>query len=553
MRRFIKKYLFVLTILFAVTEISYAQNRKADSLFALLKTSQHDTSRFATLLTLGRIIAKIDPDTALYFQTQAKLLADKLNSDLKRGQSLNQIGRVYYITGNNEKAISNYNEAIKFADKVMNAPADARELKAAKRLKSTACGNLGNVYSLQGDYSAALNRLSVTLKLDEDLGEKQFLAMTLSDLGVVYSELGDNASAIQYYFRALKISEETANLKTQINCLMNIGLIHFKDKNFNPALDFFNKALKICEDNDEFYLKGDILGNIASVYFDQKRLELANEYFYRALQIHNETGNHTGQAQIYSNIGLTYLSSADSAIRNNNKLLAFSIYRKALESFNKALNLNMDLGRKPGLIANYCNIAQVYIETKKYDLAEKNIFSAEKLARETNAIPFLRDVHMLYSDLYEVTSRNKKAFHHYQLYIQYRDSISNEENTKKSVKAQMQYEFDKKESQQRAEQEKKDAISAEALKSQKTQRNYFIIGFVLLFLLAAFIFRSFLEKRKANRLLEEKNLLIQKQKHLVEEKQKEVLDSIYYARRIQQALITNEKYIIKHLERLNKN
>lgn len=37
-----------------------------------------------------------------------------------------------------------------------------------------------------------------------------------------------------------------------------------------------------------------------------------------------------------------------------------------------------------------------------------------------------------------------------------------------------------------------------------------------------------------------------------EEKQKEILDSIHYAKRIQQSLLPNEKYISKNLYRLNK-
>jgi hypothetical protein len=40
---------------------------------------------------------------------------------------------------------------------------------------------------------------------------------------------------------------------------------------------------------------------------------------------------------------------------------------------------------------------------------------------------------------------------------------------------------------------------------------------------------------------------------LVEEKQKEILDSIYYARRIQRALITSEKYIENKLTKLIKH
>jgi hypothetical protein len=44
--------------------------------------------------------------------------------------------------------------------------------------------------------------------------------------------------------------------------------------------------------------------------------------------------------------------------------------------------------------------------------------------------------------------------------------------------------------------------------------------------------------------------LVEEQKKQVEEKQQEVLDSIYYARRIQRALITNEKYIERVLRKI---
>jgi spermidine synthase len=37
------------------------------------------------------------------------------------------------------------------------------------------------------------------------------------------------------------------------------------------------------------------------------------------------------------------------------------------------------------------------------------------------------------------------------------------------------------------------------------------------------------------------------QKHIIEEKQKEILDSIYYAKRIQTSLLPTQKYLEKHL------
>ena len=46
-----------------------------------------------------------------------------------------------------------------------------------------------------------------------------------------------------------------------------------------------------------------------------------------------------------------------------------------------------------------------------------------------------------------------------------------------------------------------------------------------------------------------KTLEINKQKVILEQKQKEILDSIHYAKRIQKALISSEFYISKELKK----
>ena len=45
----------------------------------------------------------------------------------------------------------------------------------------------------------------------------------------------------------------------------------------------------------------------------------------------------------------------------------------------------------------------------------------------------------------KIGNNYKQAYEHYKSYVLYRDSLINEENTKKTVQAEMQYDFDKKE------------------------------------------------------------------------------------------------------------
>ena len=84
----------------------------------------------------------------------------------------------------------------------------------------------------------------------------------------------------------------------------------------------------------------------------------------------------------------------------------------------------------------------------------------------------------------------RNAFDHYKLFVSTRDSMYNEENTKKTVQTQMQYEFDKKEAATRAEQEKKDAEARAALQRQKLIRNGFMGGFAVVVLFAGVFFRQ---------------------------------------------------------------
>ncbi|HEY6160088.1 MAG TPA: hypothetical protein VI112_02665, partial [Bacteroidia bacterium] len=153
-----------------------------------------------------------------------------------------------------------------------------------------------------------------------------------------------------------------------------------------------------------------------------------------------------------------------------------------------------------------------------------------------------RDFEKSYSDLDTARGDYKGALEHYKKFIAARDSISNEENTKKQTRSEMQYEFDKKESQAQAEQDKRDAVTRIIIYSISG-------GLVLVLLLAVFIYHSYRQKQKANIIIMWQKEEVEKQKHLVEEKQKEILDSIHYAKRIQHSLLPREAYISRKLKR----
>lgn len=110
----------------------------------------------------------------------------------------------------------------------------------------------------------------------------------------------------------------------------------------------------------------------------------------------------------------------------------------------------------------------------------------------------------------------------------------------------MNFEFEKREEAARLEQEKKTAVAAAESRRQRIILLSVSVLGVLLLAFAIFAWRSFLQKKKAN-------LAIQKQKELIELKQKEILDSIHYAERIQRSLLPQDAYIRRLLSSAKTN
>jgi len=191
------------------------------------------------------------------------------------------------------------------------------------------------------------------------------------------------------------------------------------------------------------------------------------------------------------------------------------------------------------------NIGSLYIAEKKYTEAENSLNRALAVAQEIGSVDDIKIAEENLSTLYSLTNKHKQALEHYKKYIAARDSITNDENTEKQTRLEMNYEFDKKIAANKAEQDKKDTVTQIIIYSVSA-------GLFLVLMLVVFIFRGYRQKQRANKLLESKNAIIYTQKKLVEEKQKETLDSIHYAKRIQQSLLPTEKYIQRKLNELNK-
>jgi tetratricopeptide (TPR) repeat protein len=393
--------------------------------------------------------------------------------------------------------------------------------------------NLGDVSESRGNFEDALNFCMLGLKVFEDISYKRGIRTMNGDIGDIYLDQGNYPEALKAQLQSLKISEELNDVRAEANANLNIGNILSGEGNNLEALKKYNQALEQYQKLGYTHGIGTARMNIGDVYESLHNYPEALNNYFESLKIDQELQNTDGVAGNYGNIGAVYQEQKN--------------YLKAIENYFVSLNIYKQIGNKQGIGESFVNLGGAFYEEKKYGLARSYLDSAMVLLLSVGDKENIKQGYLKLAYLDSATNNYKTAFEDYKNYTLYKDSLVNEEKTKKIVSEQMQYEFDKKQAEEKAEQDKKDALIAADKKKQKIVTWSVVSGLLLVMGFAGFVFRSLRITRKQKQVIEIKNKETEGQKKIIEEKQKDILDSITYAKRLQEAILPPLSIIKKYL------
>ena len=440
-----------------------AQPTATDSLLNILKFAKEDTVKVNALHTLAWELEEINSDSSLALAAEALLLSEKLKWKEGKAESYYQLGYFNWQKGNLSASLENYQKNLAILLKLESA-ANAHLKPVYTNKKTRTMNSLGIVYQEQGDNPKALNLYFKALKIVEKAGDKIMISTLLTNIGVVYWEQGNLDKALKYYSRALEIDKELNNKELSIT-LGNIALIYHDQGDIKKALDYYNQAIKAAEETGNNNVIPVNLGNVGDIYEERGDHKKALEYYYRALELEEKSGNKTGIAYMLGKIGTHYASRKEYILAEN--------------FLKKALALNYEAG------------------------VLKEIVEDERCL----------------SEVYARTGRERLALEHYKKYISARDSIYNEENTKKNITAELNYEFEKKEAIQKLEHEKAVVVFEAEKKSQAQLRIFLITAIILTLLILFFVNRAYRNKKKHAAFLAEedsrKELLLEEVHHRI--------------------------------------
>lgn len=354
--------------------------------------------------------------------------------------------------------------------------------------------------------------------LAEKLNFKSGIASSLRRIGAIQTEQGEYPQALESLLSSLHIYESLHNNQEIFMVNNNIGTVFYYQQDYEKALEYYGKSFKYNQ------VDGLTNTNIGMVYGEKGEYTYSLYYFFQALKYYKAENNNNGIGLALINIGTIY------DLQNQND--------SALVYYLKSLEIKREIKDYKGQCDALGSIGDIYFKQKQYTQALKHQNQSLQLSKQINYANGIKLTEEALTNLYTVLNNPIQAFEHYKNFISIRDSMFNEENTKRTVRAEMNFSFQKEQERIKLEQDKKDVIQNEILKRRQILILAFSSGFGLILLFSFFLFINYKKIRKAKNIIAIQNISLEHQ-------QKEVTDSINYAQRIQQAMLPSYEYIDK--------
>ncbi|MFN8354235.1 MAG: ATP-binding protein [Spirosomataceae bacterium] len=396
-------------------------------------------------------LLKIEGQDAIdYYKNE--LLTQK--EDTNRVNTLFKIADVYVTQKNREQAIDFFDKALQLSQKIGFEKGSIRYYRRMYSLYAIAPINEGKMIEM---YKAGVE-YSQKVKSREDIA---FFALWLSDR---YSIQGNYPEQLKYTYIALKEYEYLRDTTMMSSCYNGIGYYMTFQKNYSEAIKNHTIALRLRQSQNNKNLVGQSLVNLCDTYLKMSQLDSAQFYITQAIDLYTNLGTKA----ISWGLPLSYLYKAslnfkrgEIAEQKNNQLVAQAYFKEALTYYQKSQKLYRTQWNKTIGDHRDIDIGKTYYKLNNIALADSFLRSGAKHIERINEQDSelqedRRDVYYYLSKVDSIRGDWKMAHLHYKRYIVNRDSLYNEENTRKTTAYQMQYEFELKEAATKAEQEKKE-------------------------------------------------------------------------------------------------
>lgn len=377
---------------------------------------------------------------------------------------------------------------------------------------------------------------------------------TIPDSSMPYCEAAEEISKKYHLEVQLAFS-----LHCECRYLLLKGDIKSTIVKLNQAIALFEKHQEFSGLSKAYSLKSIALGRLNK---NEERLE----YLLKAKNIHTKIDDKEGYSSVLLNLsnayhdyakyeealnilkefeGLNLPENGRSFYKHNhygNIYLAQKNYSDAIFHFKKCIQFAHEYKMLDSEITGLTNLAETYIAQKDYVSAQQYYHQALRLATENQLIVEEADALKGIINIYELQKNYSQAYFALKRYKTIEDSLLNIEKLKSINDIENKLKLTEKE-KIIAEQSLTLEREKVALASSKNNALLLIAGLIITIIIIGFLFYYNKRTNKLYDLIKVQKLEVEAQKEIIESKNKDVMDSIHYAKYIQGSMLPSSKIV----------
>jgi serine phosphatase RsbU (regulator of sigma subunit) len=368
--------------------------------------------------------------------------------------------------------------------------------------------NLGDLKSAEQNY---LKRLRIASKI----ADSSVFYASYYNLGLVYVQQGNYLKSAEINFKALGYFEQKKDTFNLLSSLEIIGYCYQNLEDLPTALKFYHRAAAYSKSQKDKYQLTGILLDLFNVHNTLKNNDSAKYYIEDALNLAKKEKD-----EFHYTLALN---------RKSEFLLEGKKAEEALPYIWEAIQTNLKSQRVLNLCEDYKVISKIYLAAEKSDSALFYAYKGYAIALQQKQSVITSACANV---LFKVFQKRKQADSALKYYIEtttINDSLKKESQLRGIGQREQLFEKQTQEKMYRQEQ----AMAQEKINRQKQINLIIGIASCVLLLLLIMSIINYRQKLKAN-------VLISTQKKILEERNKEVQDSINYASRIQRSIMPDE-------------
>jgi tetratricopeptide (TPR) repeat protein len=290
MKKVLSIFLLLLSFL-PFKNIAYAQ-REIDACLTFFKSGDYKRAIEAGKLAVEKYPKNFKAYVCLgsaYYKVGELKLAYK---NLKKAESLpnnkKDLMYIYSIIGNVIHRMGYLDDALLYFSKSLSLAKDFGNTD----LQAAILNNIGEIYVVKGELNKALSYCEESLRLKTNEKAK---APTYNNIAMIYTQKGDYQKAVEYFQKAIEISEKYENYHDVSRGKLNLGELYRKMRDYENAEKYLFEGLEGVKKIGDKFWEATGYASLGWLYKDKGNKIEAKEYFTRAYNLYKSIG-----AEVYA-------------------------------------------------------------------------------------------------------------------------------------------------------------------------------------------------------------------------------------------------------------